>query len=91
MSADFALPPGAAFARVFDTDEGQILACLEANDDGNACIMLRRWTAEGLAEVSLGVGGARALSADRLFVENFQNITADRALAAMKQAESTLA
>lgn len=85
---DFRLPPGAAFSRVLFGDEGQILATLEPNDDGNASIVLRRWTPEGLAELRLGIAGARAPKSDELFVANFAEITAERALAAFRQAAS---
>lgn len=82
MADDFALPPGAAFARVLDTEEGQIVATLEANDDGNASIMLRRWTSDGFGTLVLGVAGARSPGTDHLFAENFEAITPAAAIGA---------
>ena len=83
---DFTLPPGAPFAKVFDTERGQILVSLEPNDDGNASILIRMYGDEGLSELTLGVAGVRSPTTDAHFVEGFQTITAERALAAFEMA-----
>lgn len=85
---DFALPAGAPFAKVFETKGGQILATLEANEDGNAAVVLRMWTDEGLADLTLGVAGVRSCKTDATFADNFAHITAERALDAFRLALS---
>lgn len=83
---DFSLPSGAKFARILDTPEGQILATIETNNDGNACIVFTRWIDDGLAKLTLGVNGARSPATDHIWVENFEQITPERALAAWHKA-----
>ena len=81
---DFALKPGAHFAKVFKTADGELLVTLEPNDSGNACYRFRMWTDEGFATASIGIEGPRAVEASDILAANFETTDAEKALAAFR-------
>jgi hypothetical protein len=78
VSEDFSFQAGKPFAKVFDTERGQVAVTIEANDDGNAALFFRSWTAEGFAEFSLGVSGVRAPQTDKHFAAMFDGLDAEK-------------